>query len=1018
MSKSYDYTLENYQKKKPFSSFLSGIAGKEGTPLWSFYVNRGQAIASFGIENKNKAIMEFYPANQAYHYVPTIGFRTFIKIDGMVHEAFLEKDGSQSMSINKDALMLEQKFKKLGITIRIIYHTLPNEPIAGLVRSVEIINHKKKPIELEIVDGLAQILPSGIDHGGYKAVSNLLQSWMSVEAYQSYVYYTLRASTNDSSEIQQLTEGNFYYNSQKDATYIYDYKLIFEEDTSLKTPYGFQKQNIEQMSQAFQVPVNQVPCAMSGMKQTIERSFQFHSLIGHVDNRDVLESLIPKFDEAYFQSKQKENYKLHQDLVSVLRTKTSQPMLDRYLEQCYLDNVLRGGVPTLYETKEQKVAYHLFSRKHGDLERDYNFFSLEPNYYSQGNGNFRDVLQNRRNDLLFHPEVEGFNIYQFASLIQADGYNPLSVEGVVFHYEGNLKKQPEILATILQKAFTPGMIAKQLKKNNLPIEKHLVKILKESRVEIKAAFGEGYWNDHFTYLYDAIDVYQSVYPDLVDALLAQGGYPFFKSPVEVVPRSQKHVLTKDQKVRQYGSVLHHHGQQNGWLSNKNGLIHVTLYSKLLTLVTNKYGLLDPIGVGLSYEADKPGWNDATNGLPGLFGSGFSETIELKKLVDFLILHTKQEKIEVLTPLMVLMQAYQQIQTTDLHQAWDERTKALETYREALKTEVELASVDASQVISVLLKIQQDLDQAIEKAKTLGDVVPTYLTFEATEFKPLFNQDGSASIGNYGLPTVEVKQFAHQPIAPFLEAPARYLKRASKEEAKTIYEQIKQTEMYDKNLKFYQTSVSLDAHSHEIGRIRAFTKGWLERESNFLHMTYKYLVGLIKAKQYDAFYEEIKTNLTCYMDVETYGRSPLENSSFIAPSNNPDPKKRGQGFVSRLSGSTAEVLSMWRYMFLGDQLFEQDKHGLSFTLSPKLPGWMFKDGIVETTLFSNIRVVYHNSDQINTYDKDAIVVRIELTKTNGQKRTYGSKIQDEWTKDIRKKNVFKKIDVYIEKGGRQ
>ena len=81
-----NYIINDYQKQKPFSSFLSGIAGKMGKPLWAFYVNRGQAIASFGVRDKNGAIMEFYPANQSYMYTGINGFRTFIKVDGIIHE--------------------------------------------------------------------------------------------------------------------------------------------------------------------------------------------------------------------------------------------------------------------------------------------------------------------------------------------------------------------------------------------------------------------------------------------------------------------------------------------------------------------------------------------------------------------------------------------------------------------------------------------------------------------------------------------------------------------------------------------------------------------------------------------------------------------------------------------------------------------------------------------------------------------------------------------------------------------
>ena len=52
-------TIKNYQIKKPFTSFLPGIAGLFGRPLWTFYTNRGQLMMSFGFRDKNGAIQEF-----------------------------------------------------------------------------------------------------------------------------------------------------------------------------------------------------------------------------------------------------------------------------------------------------------------------------------------------------------------------------------------------------------------------------------------------------------------------------------------------------------------------------------------------------------------------------------------------------------------------------------------------------------------------------------------------------------------------------------------------------------------------------------------------------------------------------------------------------------------------------------------------------------------------------------------------------------------------------------------------
>src|SRR5688572_16979361 len=73
------FVIENYNQARPFSSFLPGIAGLFGKPMWVFYTNRGQCISSFGIRNKNGAMLEFYPANKAYTHTPLLGFRTFIR---------------------------------------------------------------------------------------------------------------------------------------------------------------------------------------------------------------------------------------------------------------------------------------------------------------------------------------------------------------------------------------------------------------------------------------------------------------------------------------------------------------------------------------------------------------------------------------------------------------------------------------------------------------------------------------------------------------------------------------------------------------------------------------------------------------------------------------------------------------------------------------------------------------------------------------------------------------------------
>ena len=85
------FVIRDYQNKPTFSSFLPGIAGPMGIPVWCYYNNRGQAVCSFGVQDKDHSIMEFSSAHAAYQNVSRTGFRTFVKVNGALKELFADK---------------------------------------------------------------------------------------------------------------------------------------------------------------------------------------------------------------------------------------------------------------------------------------------------------------------------------------------------------------------------------------------------------------------------------------------------------------------------------------------------------------------------------------------------------------------------------------------------------------------------------------------------------------------------------------------------------------------------------------------------------------------------------------------------------------------------------------------------------------------------------------------------------------------------------------------------------------
>ncbi|WP_405106510.1 cellobiose phosphorylase [Paenibacillus sp. FSL K6-1217] len=1038
------FVIEQFHEGKPFASFLPGLAGLKGIPMWTFYVNRGQGISSFGVRDKNSPIMEFSPANISYKNVTSTGFRTFIKLKGNaeIYEPFQSARpgpaAQRIMTILPNGLTIEESHAGHGLKTTVHYFNLPGDNYAALVRQVEIQNIGGTELTLELLDGLPEVLPFGVANSNYKEMGNLLRSWMDVFNLENGIpFYKLRSGTNDDAEIGKIESGHFYLSSTAEGELLrplVDYEVIFGGNTSLAYPDRFAALPLAELLAQAQYPVNKVPCGFSGTARTLApgASLKLNTIIGHVNDIDRINERAAELCRGeYFAAKSLEAAALTEELTADIATRTSSPVFDAYCRQSYLDNFLRGGYPFIFDNGEEGFVVHLYSRKHGDMERDYNFFSLAPEYYSQGNGNFRDMNQNRRNDVFFHPKVGSFNIKMFYSLIQADGYNPLSVQGTSFEIlpeagerlkawmTGALAEQHAGLTQLLAGRFTAGSLINYIadQQITLTISEHefLSGVLALSQQNIEAAFGEGFWSDHWTYNLDLVEGYLDIYPErLGELLFGDETYAFYDSPAYVLPRSEKYVISGG-KVRQFGALLEDEEKlhklkrkaaDTQWLRTQGGhgeIYRTSLFVKMLSLVLNKFATLDPYGMGVEMEANKPGWNDAMNGLPGLIGSGMSETLELKRMLVFMAeaLENSAElpsavalPSEIAALLTQVSQAVTEVLdgSLDSFLYWDRVASAREAYRADIRFGItgETSDVSLTVIRGMLEQWLRKTDQGIARAVEMGGgLVPTYFRFEATRFRPVTDAAGEPVISGYGLPKAVVEEFEASALPYFLEGPTRWLKTLEDQQtAKEIYSKVKQSGLFDPVTSMYRTSVSLEEEGHEIGRIRAFTAGWQERESNFLHMSYKYLLELLKAGLYEEFYSELRTSLIPFLDPEVYGRSTLENSSFISTGGNPDPATHGRGFVARLSGSTAEFLSMWRTMMAGSSLFTIVDGELTLALHPALPGWLFDEqGEISFTLLGGTQVTYVNPRHADTFGgSKALIQQMKLEFRSGEERS--------------------------------
>lgn len=1060
------FVIENYNFSKPFANFFPGIAGKYGIPMWVFYVNRGQAIASFGTKDKDHSILEFFPANKSWQLTSLRGFRTFIKLSKANKYAFYEPFHNgftnsglklvNEMQISPEGLKLTEKNISLGLEVSVEYFTIPNDAYAALARSVTIKNTSKTTQNIQLLDGLPQIVPFGTNNLFLKKLGRTIEAWAQVKNIEKNApFYKLDVDPIDRPEVLHINEGNFYLSFYHDKdkpcilTPIIDPDSIFGPVTDFSCPYQFVNKS------RFSIPLKQqinskTPCAFTllniKLKQNEEKTF--NSLTGYMRSQEILNSFIPKITQhGYFEGKKAENKRIIRELENDITTNSNSKEFDLYAKQTYLDNIIRGGYPTIFRTKNDNSVFYLYSRKHGDLERDYNKFQIQPTYFSQGNGNYRDINQNRRSDIWFNPQVKEANIVTFCNLLQTDGFNPLVVKGISFllndkeELKNALKnaceeKYVSQIIEFLNKPFTPGDLILFTEENKIKLkisyDDLLVIVLSYCSRNQEAEHGEGFWTDHWAYNTDLLESYLDFYPENLEELIFKKKiFTFFDNSEVVKPRNEKYILRYG-VVKQLHSLLADAGKKeiikkcpdNQHLTRDNfgqgEIYYTTLIDKLICLIANKLASLDPFGIGIEMEADKPNWFDALNGLPALSGSSLCETLELKRLVIFIKNALEETKIknvvlseEIYGFIHDLTEAIKECledKTADKdYLYWDKSYALKEKYRELTRfglsgRQSEIKTEELSSALDYTLK---KLDIGIEKALDKENCIYyAYFINEVTAYEQLTP------------PFIRPTKFKQKRLPFFLESQMHALRlNGDIDKAKKLYDAVKKSGLYDKKLKMYKVTESLKNMPEEIGRCRSFTPGWLENESIWLHMEYKYLLETLKSGLYKEFYEDFKNTLIPFQKPEIYGRNILENSSFIVSSAFPDKSLHGNGFVARLSGSTAEFLNIWLIINLGIKPFFINERGeLNLRFAPILAGWLFesKNKTYTFNFLSAIKVIYHNSKRGNTFGKNAVKPKkiLFIDKNGHTVELKSDTIPYPYAQQIRSRQI-NSIDIYFE-----
>ncbi|MBK8899760.1 MAG: hypothetical protein IPM53_01130 [Anaerolineaceae bacterium] len=225
-----------------------------------------------------------------------------------------------------------------------------------------------------------------------------------------------------------------------------------------------------------------------------------------------------------------------------------------------------------------------FSRRHGDPSRPWNQFSINlkkpdgsPNLDYQGN--WRDIFQNWEPLAWSFPAYTEGLIAKFLNATTADGYNPYRVTRAGIEWEVPEPHNP--WANI------------------------------------------GYWNDHqIIYLQKLLEVAEQVQPGRLAQLWNQSIFTYANVPYRQKSYPEMlanwyNTITFDWEVETaVNTAVTHLGTDGRLLLDANGaVIHVTMVEKLLGLLLAKLVNLVPEG-GIWMNTQRPEWNDANNALVG------------------------------------------------------------------------------------------------------------------------------------------------------------------------------------------------------------------------------------------------------------------------------------------------------------------------------------------------------------------------------------------------------------------
>jgi hypothetical protein len=629
------YRIGNYESMKPF--FMSIVSDSDH---WMFISSNGSLTA--GRKNPENALFPYYTVDKIHDSYEKTGSKTILKVNKedktFLWEPFSNKyQGIYSISRNlyKNIQGNHIIFEEVNSDLELIFrYSWNNSGKFGFIRIAEIKNLGKTVLRIELLDGIQNILPFGVNRMMQNDKSPLVEAYKKSELVESSKLglfllssipvdraepsEALKATTvwmtgiepeiilissiqldsfRNGKNIETETEirarsGAYFIKSSEsiEPNLTKKWFIVADVNQSASMVANLNKFLIENINISTLL-LNDISAGTESIKKLVSkadgiqltndklssnRQFSnvlFNSMRGGIFSNGYL---IDKNDFSGFVKDANYNvFKKHTEFLNSLPNEIIHTELIAKIESL-------NDIDLLRIAKEYLPLS--FSRRHGDPSRPWNLFSIDIknedgsqklNYQ----GNWRDIFQNWEALALSFPGFVESMICKFANASTIDGYNPYRVTKDGFEWEIHNESDPWSFI--------------------------------------------GYWGDHqIIYFLKFLEILENYYPGKFEKFLQQEIFTFANVPYKIKPYSE--IVKNPYDTIRYDKELekiiekrvHKIGNDGKLIVNVENKIHyVNLTEKILIAVLAKLGNFIP-EAGIWLNTQRPEWNDANNALVG------------------------------------------------------------------------------------------------------------------------------------------------------------------------------------------------------------------------------------------------------------------------------------------------------------------------------------------------------------------------------------------------------------------